>query len=535
MQAEPAGALALRDYLTVLRSRRKVVVLTMLALAVPILVLSLLKTPLYSADAELLLQQRSSETLFDSNTGARNDPARVVQNEIRIIESEPVRAMVRQQIGDAPEISAAPILQTDLIRVTATSTDARRAAAAANAYATSYIDYRRKQAVDDTLAASQEVQSKISGLQAQIDKTPPEQRGALVDAQSLFQQKLDELQVDAALKQGGAQMVTPAVVPKSPSSPKPVRNTIVAAMLGVAAGVALAFLLEYLDDSVKSKDDLQRAAPGVPVLGLVPVVTGWRAKQDAYLISVAEPNSPVAEAYRALRTAIQFLALDHPMGTLQVTSANPREGKTTTLSNLAIALASTGQRVLVICCDLRRPRVHEFFGLDNDIGFTSALLGKVPLAGAIQPVPGQPTLSLLASGPLPPNPSELLASHRTAEVLATLRDSYDIVLLDSPPILPVTDALVLSGHVDATLLVAIAGTTTRKEASRAVELLRQVEAPLVGAVLNGVDKEGSDRYGYEYYRREEPEVRRGPRTRLRDARDGEKRPQPAGSPEPATS
>jgi receptor protein-tyrosine kinase len=303
----------------------------------------------------------------------------------------------------------------------------------------------------------------------------------------------------------------------------------------VAAGVALAFLLEYLDDSVKSKDDLQRAAPGVPVLGLVPVVTGWRAKQDAYLISVAEPNSPVAEAYRALRTAIQFLALDHPMGTLQVTSANPREGKTTTLSNLAIALASTGQRVLVICCDLRRPRVHEFFGLDNDIGFTSALLGKVPLAGAIQPVPGQPTLSLLASGPLPPNPSELLASHRTAEVLATLRDSYDIVLLDSPPILPVTDALVLSGHVDATLLVAIAGTTTRKEASRAVELLRQVEAPLVGAVLNGVDKEGSDRYGYEYYRREEPEVRRGPRTRLRDARDGEKRPQPAGSPEPATS
>src|SRR5215213_1650129 len=203
------------------------------------------------------------------------------------------------------------------------------------------------------------------------------------------------------------------------------------------------------------------------------------------------------------------MGLDQPMRTIQVTSANPQEGKTTTLANLAVALARSGSTVAIVCCDLRRPRVHEFFGLNNDVGFTSVLLGKVGLAGAMQEVPDQARLSLLASGPLPPNPSELLSSRRTVEVLGSLQAEYDIVLIDAPPVLPVTDALVLSGRVDATLLVAVAGATTRKEGARAVELLRQVDAPLVGAVLNGVDSEGSYGYAYQSYRYE-PVGRREP-------------------------
>ncbi len=540
-QAEPSGTLALREYLTVLRTRRVVVLVAVVVLVGPVLALSLVQTPRYSSSAEILLQARASENLFDADTGIRNDPGRTVQNEIRILRGQAVRDLVRQRVGSAPKVSATPVVQTDVIRVTITDEDPNRAADVANAYAIAYIDYRRQQAVDDILAAGQQIQGKIRDLQSQIDLAPPDQRAPLVDAQALFKQKLDQLQVDGALKRGGAQVVSPAVASDSPVSPRPVRSTALALVLGLAVGVALAFLLEFLDDSVKSKDDLQRAAPGVPVLGLVPTVTGWRAKQDAFLISVAEPNSPVAEAYRTLRTAIQFMALDHPMRTLQITSANPREGKTTTLANLAIALASTGQNVLIICCDLRRPRIHEFLGLSNEIGFTSALLGKVPLAGAIQRVPDQPGLSLLASGPLPPNPSELLASARTAEVLTTLQAEFDIVLIDSPPILPVTDALVLSGRVDATLLVAIAGTTSRREAARAVELLRQVDAPLVGAVLNGVDSEGSDSYGYQYYRREEdsPAPRRRRRPGLSRAPGTGREPSvrrtrtPARPPEPA--
>jgi len=503
--------LSLRDYLHILGRRKQLITVVTLLVTVPAVVFSLLKTPVYAGQAELLLQPRSSETLFDPNSGLRSDPARQVQNEIRILSSAPVRDAVRQQLGSAPKVSASAIGATDLIRVTARSADPQQAATFANAYATAYIDYRRKQAVDDVLAASQQVQTKIGELQRQIDAAPAgPQKDSVVEAQSLFRQKLDQLQVDGALKQGGAQLVTPAVVPTSPVEPRPLRTGLIALFAGIVLGVGVAFLREFLDDSVKTKDEFERVAPGVPVLGLIPVISSWRGKETAYLVSLDDPTSPAAEAYRTLRTSVQFIGLDQPMRTLQVTSANPQEGKTTTLANLAVALARSGSTVAIVCCDLRRPRVHEFFGLKNDVGFTSVLLGKVGLAGAMQEVPDQARLSLLASGPLPPNPSELLSSKRTVEVLGSLQAEYDIVLIDAPPVLPVTDALVLSGRVDATLLVAVAGATTRKEAARAVELLRQVDAPLVGAVLNGVDTEGSYGYAYQSYRYESPVGRREP-------------------------
>jgi non-specific protein-tyrosine kinase len=246
---------------------------------------------------------------------------------------------------------------------------------------------------------------------------------------------------------------------------------------------------------VKSKDDLERAS-GLQTLALIPAVEGWRDRDEARLVSVAEPTSPPAESYRTLRTSIQFLGLERPLRTLQVTSPAAGEGKTTTLANLAVALARAGQQVVVACCDLRRPRVHEFFGLSNGIGFTNVLLGEAPLSAVLQPVEGVERLAVLASGPLPPNPSELLASRRTADVLAALAGGADVVLVDSPPVLPVTDAAVLAGQVDATVLVATVGDTTRREVARAVEVLRQVGAPLVGTVLNGVPTEGG--YGYSY-------------------------------------
>lgn len=508
---DSTSELGLRDYVRIVGRRKQLITVITLLVTVPAVVLSLLKTPVYAGEAELLIQPRTSETLFDPDRGVRADPARQVKNEIRILSSAPVREAVRSQLGSAPKVSASEIDSTDLIKVTARSNDPQRATALANAYSTAYIDFRRKQAVDDLLATSQQVQGKISELQRQIDAAPGgSQRDSLVQAQSLFKQELDRLQVAGALKQGGAQLVTPATVPTSPVEPQPVRTGLLALGLGLVLGLSLAVLREFLDDSIKTKDEFERVAPGVPVLGLIPVVSAWRGKETPYLVSLDDPNSPAAEAYRTLRTSIQFIGLDQPMRTLQITSANPQEGKTTTLANLAVALARSGSTVAIVCCDLRRPRVHEFFGLDNEVGFTSVLLGKVGLAGAMQEVPDQPRLSLLASGPLPPNPSELLSSKRTVEVLGSLQAEYDIVLIDAPPVLPVTDALVLSGRVDATLLVAVAGATTRKEAARAVELLRQVDAPLVGAVLNGVDTEGSYGYAYQSYRYESPVGRREP-------------------------
>ncbi|MCA1693237.1 MAG: hypothetical protein LC749_00105, partial [Actinobacteria bacterium] len=398
---EPTTELGLRDYLRIVARRKQIIVIVVLLSVVPAVVFSLLQTPQYEGRAEILLQQRTSETLFDPNTGVRADPARQVANEVRILSSQPVRNEVRARIGSAPKVDAAGIGTTDLISVSARSNDPSRAALVANTYANAYIDLRRKQAVDDVLAASQQVQSKISDLQKQVDGTPAgAQKDSLVQTLAGFKQQLDQLQVAGALKQGGAQLVTPAVVPTSPVAPQPLRTGIIALFLGLVVGLGLAVLREFLDDSVKSKDDFERVASGVPVLGLIPVVSAWRGREDAYLVSIEDPTSPAAEAYRTLRTSVQFLGLDQPMRTLQVTSANPQEGKTTTLANLAVALARSGSTVAIVCCDLRRPRVHEFFGLQNDVGFTSVLLGKVPLAGAMQEVPDQARLSLLASGPL---------------------------------------------------------------------------------------------------------------------------------------
>ena len=494
---DPTVETELRDYLRVLRRRKGTIILTTVLVVAVALATAFLQTPVYEGTAEILLQARTTDTLFDPSTGQRLDRARIVHTEIRILESQPVRDAVRRELRAAPDVSASPAGDTDVIEVRAQSTDARRAAAVANAYARAYIDFRRTQAVDDVLAAAQQIQAKVNDLQKQVDALPAgSQKDALVDQQALFKQRLDQLQVDAALKTGGAQLVTQASTSASPVKPKPVRNGVLALILGLVIGTGLAFLVEYLDDSLKTKEDLRRVAPDVPVVGLIPAVASWKSTDEPRVVSLAEPKAAASEAYRTVRTSIQFLALDRPIRTLQVTSPSAQEGKTTTLSNLAVALARAGQRVVVVCCDLRRPRVHEFFGLDNTVGFTSVLLGKVPVRSALQPVPAQSRLSLLSSGPLPPNPSELLSSNRAVEVLTSLQAEADIVLVDSPPVLPVTDALVLSGRVDATLLVCVAGATTRKDAARAVELLQQIDAPLVGTVLNGVTGEGA--YGYDY-------------------------------------
>jgi capsular exopolysaccharide synthesis family protein len=298
--------------------------------------------------------------------------------------------------------------------------------------------------------------------------------------------------------------VSPAAEPGSPVSPDTFRNAMLALAIGLLLGVGLAFLRDYLDDTIRTKDDLELASSGIPVVGLIPAVAAWKNHKTAYLVTADKPMSPAAEAYRTLRTSVQFLGLEQPLQTLVATSPAKAEGKTTTLTNLAVTLAQAGNRVVLLDCDLRRPRIHQFFGLTNEVGFTSVLLGTAPLAGALQSVEAYPSLSVLASGPPPPDPSELLSSQRTREVVDALRSRCDLLLIDSPPVLPVTDALVLSGFVDAMLLVVSADRTTKRGLSRAVELLMQMDAPLLGTVLNDVAPDRAyayDHAGYAYYQR----------------------------------
>lgn len=523
---QESSELDLRDYAAVIERRKLTILVAAVIVVTSSLTFSFLQTPIYQASAKVLLQPRATPVVLTPQ--ALVD----VDTEMEVMQSDTVRSATADELGFEPNVTLTAVGATSVVLVTAESTAAADAARTANTYAETYVTTRREQRVADLLAASEQVQAEVAEVDQQlVDLDAPlaeldariagtesseqrlalqgertnlnqeiaTRRLALQNQRSGYAEQLDNLQLAQNLsQQGDAEVVNPAVVPASPVRPTPARNGILALMVGLMLGVGLAFLREQLDDTVKNKDDLERATGGLSVLALVPLVGAWKDRAAPQVVSLSQPSSPAAEAYRSLRTSVQFIGLEHPVQVLQLTSPNAAEGKTTTLANLGVALANSGQRVIVVCCDLRRPRIHEFFGLTNTIGFTSVLLGELPLSAALQPVPGQSGLSLVASGPPPPNPSELLATRRTGEVLLALKSECDVVLVDSPPVLPVTDAIVLARTVDATILVGTAGRTTKKEYHRSVELLQQVDAPLIGSVLNGVDAEDLYGFGYGY-------------------------------------
>jgi succinoglycan biosynthesis transport protein ExoP len=534
---EDPEEIELRDYLAVLRRRKWTVLLSVAVVVAAALAVSLAQTPVYQASADVLLQARSSEEIFSPDADQLRfaaDQARESNNAIALMKSRSVREAVAAELEREPDVIIRPQEGSDVITISAESTDPVEAAEVATTYAETYIATRRQALVDDLLAASEEVQAKVDEINAQIagldaafadvdrrigeadlaserqalqaerqrlEEANAATRQTLQNQRNTYSEQLDRLQLARNLTQtGGAQLVSAAAEPTTPVRPKPVRNAVLGVVVGLMLGVGLAFLREHLDDTVKDKDDLDRAAPDLTVLGLIPAVPGWKDRGIPRVVSISDPTSQAAEAYRSLRTSVQFLSLDDPLRIIQVTSPNASEGKTTTLANLAVALSRAGQRVVVVCCDLRRPRIHEFFGLDNAVGFTSVLLGEAPLSSALQQVKGE-RLALLASGPPPPNPSELLASKRTSDMLSALSRESDVVLVDSPPVLPVTDSMVLSRMVDATILVGTAGRTTRREYRRSLEVLQQVDANLVGTVLNGVEDGGGYGYGYGYRQR----------------------------------
>lgn len=273
-------------------------------------------------------------------------------------------------------------------------------------------------------------------------------------------------------------------------------NLAIGLLLGLTVGVALALLLEALDRTVKTPDQASELF-GTPLLGMVPKLKAGALNAGS---TADQPLSPAGEAYRTLRTAVRFVDLDRPLRTLLVTSPSAAEGKTTTATNLAVALAQSGERVILVDADLRRGRVVQELGLPEGVGLTSVITRSTSLEDALQDWRG--LLHVLGSGPLPPNPSEILGSQLMVGVLEELHRYADVIVIDSAPLLPVTDSVALATQVDGVILVARAGKTQRSAAAEAWRRLDGVGANLVGCVLNGVSNLATGGYyaDYEYLR-----------------------------------
>jgi len=290
-----------------------------------------------------------------------------------------------------------------------------------------------------------------------------------------------------------AKVVEPAQLPTTPVIPRPAVNLALGALLGLLAGGAAALIRNALDTTVKSVDQLRRITDA-PNLG---AIAFDREVPLHPLVVHQRPQSPVAEAFRQIRTNLQFVDVDRQRKVIVVTSSISEEGKTTTLCNLGIALAHGGSRVVLVEGDLRRPKVADYLGLEGGVGLTSLLAGRVALGQAIQPW-GRGMFDVLASGPIPPNPSELVASRQMANLLAELGTRYDVVLVDAPPLLPVTDAAALGTWCDGALLVVRHGRATRNQVATAVAALDAVSVRMLGTVLTMAPSSGPDAY-YHYY------------------------------------
>jgi len=278
-------------------------------------------------------------------------------------------------------------------------------------------------------------------------------------------------------------------------------KTMLGVLVGLLLGLAAAFFLEYLDQTIKNAADVERVV-GIPVLGQIPDDSGLQRngqRSGVALITQCAPDEPMAEAFRALRTNVTFVGAERPLQLIAVTSPGPGEGKSTTAANLAVALAQSGQRTLLVDADLRRPQVHRAFSLVQEPGLTNILVGRAPAREAIRP-DVQPQLDILPSGPTPPNPSELLGSNAMHALIGELRRTYDYIVLDTPPTLPVTDAAVVASSADGTILVLRSGDTEEVPAQRAVEQLKRVHARVAGVVLNGVNQQKDQYYTYYSYR-----------------------------------
>lgn len=505
---------SLREFLAVLRFRKWSIILSVVATFAAAMAFSYWQTPIYVSDAKVLVKPVA---LSPTEPQAGVEPN--LSTEVELARSVAVAALAAQDVGfegrlddllEPLDVRAAP--ETEILVFEYAHPSAAEAQRRTQAFADAYLEFRRDQVVEDLLAASEGVQREIDGLNEQLQSVNRElsrkgvddateqvlqgQASSLAAQVAILQQTLTNLSPPENLRLG--QVVEPASFRLEPAYPNYYLNGAIALLGGLTLGIGLALLRDRLDESIRSRGDLEFYA-GASVVAVIPRVTKWKKRDPAAnaLVTVNDPHSAASEAYRSLRTNVLFAASVHDIQALLVTSAHPGEGKTVTTANLGLSLARAGKRVVLVSADLRKPRLNKLFGYPDEPGLTNVLAGEVTLSEALR-WPDIENLRLLPSGTVPANPAELLSSRGLERLLVELRQAADLVLVDSAPVLAVPDPVAMAPLVDGVLLVVDATTARQSALVDAREQLDKVSARVIGAVFNNVDASRT-RDAHAYY------------------------------------
>lgn len=524
----------LRRQLSIVRAWLPLALVSVLLAGVAAFYVSGLQPKVYEAEATLLVGQSLSGVNPDLNQLLVSQ--NLANTYAIIATTRPVLAKVidRLRLSDTPEeltkrVTASAGKDGALLTIAGRDESPARAAALANTLAEQLIaasptvqgqqtDVLRS--VDEDLRSIREeieaTQSEIDLLSGTPDRKAEQEarlqtlQGRVINLRTTYATLLDFSANNAS---NLLTVVDPAVPPTQPASPRPLLNALFAAIVAFLFAVAIAFAVEYLNDSIKDSEQVLETT-GLPTLGAIVRLQGGKSRPDMYrLVTLLYPRSPAAEAFRTLRTNIEFASVDAPIKTLLITSAVPFEGKTVTTSNLAVVFAQGGKRVLLVDADLRRPAAERMFALSNAYGLTTLLRGGETKVDEMIQATEQENLYVLSTGPLPPNPAEVLGSQRMRTVVRELGERFDLLLFDSPPLDVVADAAILSAFLDGTILVVDATKSRRTIVRRAREALAKANANVLGVVLNRLPEQAYSHYydQYDEFNRKDEGTENNPR------------------------
>jgi capsular exopolysaccharide synthesis family protein len=515
----------LRNYLGILRKWFWLVVLCAVLAGVVAFIFSRQQTPIYQSTATVFINQARSATGSSDYTDIITSE-RIARTYAAMLQDWPTLDQAAIALGYpggiaelrrafALSVAVTPVRDTQLVRVSVESSHPEVAAGVANILPRVFMQMNRERQQQRFADTRQDLQTELASTEMALEQT----RLALLQLADTEENKnerdrlerlaaryqvtynnltgsLENLRLAEAQTTDNIVLTTPAQPSGSPIRPRVLYNTLLALVVGTLLGLGIAFLIEYLDDTVKTSDQV-RDLTGLATLGNVIQLEG--ASPAERLVARMAPKSLGAEAYRVLRTNLQFSALDKPLSSLVCTSAAPGEGKSTTITNLAFVMAQADRRVILVDADLRRPSLHKILKLPNNVGLSTALLDRRRDPGAYLQETDVPNLRVMTTGPIPPNPAEMLNSARMHEMIELLKNEADVVLFDTPPVLAVADTSILARQVDGTLLVVWASRTRGELLMQAVERLQSLGIQPLGIVLNKLAPRGRGYYNTYYY------------------------------------